>query len=347
MPTFFGRRYMRGVEAVGTTEKALGLLILVLLAGIVAAFVIQTGTNTDYLFEVDKAAYQAQPDWPAASAGAIGQGDNPFPPPGIEGWRRPRRVFSYTPDTLYEKIDGRADAYLQFHVVGLTFGTYHHQSETERMIDVYWYDMGKPENALGIYRTEASPEGTPVSFGRDGYQIGGAVFFWKGPSYVQVLPSTTDLDDAMASLEIAMCLAERIKDTGEESWALAVLPQSRRAPDSFKYIAKDAFGLDFLKDVYTADYDLDGELITLFIHRADDAASARALFDKYVRFFDDYGRVVWKEPDGSRPIVAGDVAGMIDVVFVKGRYLGGVASASNAEAARKAGVTFYQELTLP
>jgi hypothetical protein len=265
----------------------------------------------------------------------------------VEGWQRPERVSHYTPDTLYEKIDGRADAYLQFHVVGLTFGTYLHRSETDRMIDVYWYDMGKAENAMGIYRAEESPDGAPVSFGRDGYQVGGAVFFWKGPAYVQVLPVASDVDDAAVALEIAKRLAGGIEDAGEQLWALAALPQSRRAPDSFNYIAKDAFSLDFLKDVYTADYDVDGGVITLFIHRADDAASARALFDKYVEFFDNYGRVIWKEPDGSRPIVAGDVAGIIDVVFVKGRYLGGSAGASNAEAARKAGRAFYEELTLP
>ncbi len=347
MPTFFRRRYMRRIEAVGTTERVVGVLILLLLAGIVATFIIQTATNTDYLFEVDETAYQSEPDQRMAAVGAPEQGGNPFPDAGVEGWRAPTRVSRYTPETLYEKINGRADTYLQFHMVGLTFGTYSHGTNTDRLIDVYWYDMGEPVNALGMYQAEASPDTTPIAIGRDGYQVGGAVFFRKGSSYVQVLPTMLGEDDAGVALNIAKMLAEAIEDIVGEWWALNVLPKSKRVKDSFRYIAQDAFSMGFLSDVYAAEYDVDGEPITLFVHRAGAAASAKVLFDRYVEFFNEYGRVIWNDPDASRLIVAGDVAAMIDVVFVKDRYVGGVTGAENAEVAKTAAVAFYEELTPP
>jgi hypothetical protein len=43
-------------------------------------------------------------------------------------------------------------------------------------------------------------------------------------------------------------------------------------------------------------------------------------------------------------MVAGEVAGVVDVVFAKGRYLGGVSGASELEAAREAALAFYEEL---
>jgi hypothetical protein len=127
-------------------------------------------------------------------------------------------------------------------------------------------------------------------------------------------------------------------------WALKVLPQSGRIEGSFAYIAQDAFSLDFLGDVYTAQFDLDGRRLTLFVHRADDDDTAGDLLRQYTAFFEKYGEVVWQDEDAARRMVAGEVAGVVDVVFAKGRYLGGVSGASELEAAREAALAFYEEL---
>lgn len=214
MATFFGRRYARGIEAVGRTEMALGLLILLMLVGIIATFIVQTATNTEYLFEVDQAAYQTTPDRSMAGVGARAEPGNPFPDPGVQGWAAPARVSRYTPETLYKKIDGRAEVYLHYGVVGLTLGTYRHATEPNRTIDVYYYDMGTPKNALGIYEAEAPPDAPPAPLGHDAYQVGSAVFFRRGADYVQVLPTALD-DDAAAALSIATRLDARIEHSGK------------------------------------------------------------------------------------------------------------------------------------
>ncbi len=267
---------------------------------------------------------------------------SPFPEPGTAGWRRPRKADRFTPANLYEKINGRAAAFLQFHFKGLTFGTYFHQSDPNRTIDVYWYDMGESLNAFGIYRSEAPHDPARVSLGREAYQTVGAVFFWKGADYVQVLPAGEDEADAKVALEVARRIAKRIEGGDEDLWASTILPQAGRVPDSLQFTASDVFGLDFLEDVFTADYDTDGVRLTLFIHRAQNEESAQALLDRYVAFFQRYGRLSWSDPDASRGIVEGNVAGMIDVVFAKGRYLGGVAGAEDSTAARKAAAAFYE-----
>ncbi len=221
MRTFFARRYMRRIELVGNTEKVLGILILLLVAAIVVAFVLQVGTNRDYLFNVDQEAYAPAAPEPAdaeaeAARRSTGEGENPFPDPGLEDWRPPSRVDRFTADNLYVKIDGRAEAYLRFHVVGLTFGMYRHEGNGERTVDVYWYDMGTPANALGMYRAEEPPDATPVAIGHAAYQVGGAVFFCKGASYVQVFPRRTDRADAQVSLTIAERLAAQIEKTMDD-----------------------------------------------------------------------------------------------------------------------------------
>jgi hypothetical protein len=199
MPTFLGRRYARPPEAVGCTEKAVGAFVLLLMAGIVVALGIHVATNRDYLFAVDERG-AARPEEPASV----------FPELRLEGWRPLARGEHFSADDLYVKIDGRADAYLGFHVVGLTFGAYAHASDPGRTVDVYWYDMGTPANAEAVYRSEAAPGATAVPLGAAGYQVGGALFFWKGSSYVQVLPGQPDDAGGQVALKIAERLAERI-----------------------------------------------------------------------------------------------------------------------------------------
>lgn len=353
MPSFFSRRYIRPLAAVGRVERTLSVLILLLMASVVAAFVHQSLTNREYLFELDPALERAAAPTehdaaaPGDSPTYVAEGDNPFPTLEAAGWSRPAQVARYTPDDLYVKINGRVGLYLQYHVAGLTFGEYSLIGQPDRTIDVFWYDMGGPENALGIYRAESPPDGAAVPIGAGGYETGGAVFFIKGGCYVQVLPTTTEAADAAVAMEIARKIGERIEGGDEGPWALKVLPTAGRADNSLEYVSEDAFGLSFLKEVFTAAYEVNGAQVTMFVHRAVDDAAAAALYDRYLAYFKEDGRVLWSDPDASRRITAGEVYGAIDVVFVKGRYFGGVAGAEDAEIGRQAAAKFHDELAEP
>jgi hypothetical protein len=348
MPTIFARRYRR--SNVGALEKFLGLLILAALVALVAAFVRQFFNAPPH--RVAQASHEtagaADSSALAKTAGAdeaATAGPNPFPDPALADWKAPAQASHYTPDNLYIKIDGRADLYLAYHVTALTFGAYPYASDKQRTIDVYWYDMGQPENALGIYRSEAPPDATAVAVGRQGYQGGGAVFFVKGSSYVQVMPSGPDESDGVAALEIARKIGDLIQDAGGDEWASTILPAENRVERSVEFLASEAFDLDFLEKVYTADYESDGGRIKLFVHRAESAAAAAALFEKYKAFFGEYGKIVWTDPDASRRIIAGEASDVIDVVFVKGRYLGGVSAVDDLKVGQKAANEFYDAIT--
>jgi len=207
MPTFLARRYMRTIDEVGRVERVIAVAILVILAGIVATFVMQVGGEAHGLFDVDAAAYG--PATGMAGPNSVAPPDA-FPDAGLPGWHRPQNVRRYTPETLHQKINGRAEAYASFHVRSLTFGTYTHDSGGQRAVDVYWYAMSEPADAAAIYRAEVAPAAEAVAIGDEGCAIGGAVYFRLGRNYVQVLPGTADAGDADAAREIAAALARRI-----------------------------------------------------------------------------------------------------------------------------------------
>jgi len=303
--------------------------------------------KSSYAMVGEPAPGQTAVDSVATGHSAAADVDSPFPKAGLRDWSAPASVSRFTPETLYQKINGRAGLYLKFHVASMVFGSYAHRSDGDRTIDVFWYDMGEPRNALGIYKSELPPHVETLAIGSASYNTGGAVFFIKGSAYVQVLPAGPDEADAEVALAIASRIGEVIEDVQDDLWAMKVLPERGRVADSFEYIAADAFGLDYLQNVFAADYNSPAGRLKLFVHRAADAAAADVLLEKHLAFFEEYGEVVWTDPDAARGIVAGDSDGMIDVVFVKGRYFGGVTGSEDLEAARDAAVRFYDGLALP
>jgi hypothetical protein len=68
----------------------------------------------------------------------------------------------YKPDTLYEYIDGGADVYLLYDFQRLLHQNFRTPGG-ELTADIY--DLGKPENAFGIYSAERSPRYKFVTLG--------------------------------------------------------------------------------------------------------------------------------------------------------------------------------------
>ena len=214
MATFFGRRYLRPASAVSRVEMMLGGVILLLVVALVVFGVWHVQQDHSPLFVVseDKVPPPGAPGpvpTPAAS-------ENPFPPIDMPGWLDPQQVDRFAPDELYKKINGHDEAFFAHGVVGLAFARYVDEADADHVIDVYWYNMGTPDQALSMYKSEEG-EGEPLSFGVAGYMVEGAVFFCEGASYVQVMPSSFDEADAPATLRIAERIAARITGTSAGS----------------------------------------------------------------------------------------------------------------------------------
>lgn len=289
---------------------------------------------------------------PAAAATATGAGPAPragaqasLPDARIEDWGPPVDVRVFTPENLWEKIDGRADVYLAYRMVDMTFGTYRAERDPEQFIDVYAYNMGSPENAFGIYRAERPPAPEPVDVGREGYATPGGVFFWKGEHYVRVEAADDNVVLAEAAAQVARALDRVYSGSDQPLWADAMLPAADRNEGSFEYHAADAFSLDFLSDVFSARYTVNGETFQTFIHRGADAAAARGVFDSYEAFFKDFGSVLRHESGDGYELLIGESGGVIDAVFVKGRYVGGVSGCPDADLAGRRCAAFARAVT--
>ncbi|MCK4660682.1 MAG: hypothetical protein KAV82_14265 [Phycisphaerae bacterium] len=281
---------------------------------------------------------------PLEAESALPEEVPPFPEIDAAGWEVPTAPREYTPLNLWEKIDGRAELYLQFDMQRMTFGTYHHRTDPGLSFGVYWYEMASPDGAFGIYEAESGGRVTEIEVGNAGYGVAGSVFFWKGNCYVRLEADGEDEALEAIGLAIARAIAGRIEDTGKELWADALLPSEGRAGNELAYHGANAFSLDFLSAVFSADYVHQGKTFTMFVHRAQEEPEAAKLLEAYAAFFNEYGQLLQHNRVDEIDFVVGESGGIVDAVFVVGVYLGGVSNCEDVTFAREQALSFARAI---
>ncbi len=329
MPLLFGRRYMRP-ELKSSGEIYVGVFVLVLAGSLCAALVVHSQGAAPKLFEIAPEYSQGREVQEEAAA-ALPRLDSP-------DWSEARDVRTFTKDTLYEKINGRADIYFEYNFKLLTFAKYVNAKAPDDDIQVYLYDMAEPANALGIYKAELSEHPVLAEVGREGYRSGPSVFFWKGPMYVSVMAFEPALADIC--LTLARQLAETIEDSEKLHWSEVLFPKEDMTSEGLQYKANNVFGLDFLNEVYLVEYSSNGSRAKLFAHQAASESAAEQLLQSYVASFREYGEVL-SEADG---IVIGDAGGVLDAVFREGLYFAGASEAADTQAAGEQARRFREHM---
>jgi hypothetical protein len=241
----------------------------------------------------------------------------------------------YNADDLFEKIDGRAPAYLNFNVQGLRCRSFTVTGSAGSFVDVYEYRFDTPVNAFGMFSMERDPKGGPLAFAPDGYVSGMGFFFRQGPRYIQVMAS----DQNPKTLELAKTIAEdRAKnfpadDTGLD--ARRRLPVTGLDVASVQFVQENAQGQAFLKNVFQASYDFAGKKLPFFVMVAT-PADAAAAWKAYLDFAGQFGGKVTAMPDvNGAKVFAAQNFGSWKVIYQRDGEIGGVVDADDEDQARQ------------
>ncbi len=293
-----------------------------------------------------------------------------LPPGWTIGKSGEKHLETFNADNLYEKIDGRAESFLQYGVKGMAYAFYHPTGDPSNELQLYVFEMGDSLKALGKYGSEKPEEFQPVSIGDQGYTTAGSTLFYAGKYYTQIVSTADDPKFAAFALELARRVVARQKPgaggaSGIASSSVAATPAPASKPvDSEeaaeakpaaaevtpatyfgllpakgregepKYVAQDAFGYSFFSDVFMADYKEGSVTWQGFLRPYHDAQEARAVFQKYIEGVKkDGAEIKTIAAEGADEIVVSTNIGLVDVVFRKGNT---VAGANGATAAPQA-----------
>ncbi len=122
-----------------------------------------------------------------------------------------RHLETFNADNLYEKIDGRAESFIQYGVKGMAYAFYHPTGDPSNELQLYIFEMGDPLKALGKYGSEKPEEFTPAAVGSEGYASAGSLLFHAGRYYTQIVSTQDDAKFAAFALELAKRVANRQK----------------------------------------------------------------------------------------------------------------------------------------
>jgi hypothetical protein len=137
-----------------------------------------------------------------------------LPPEWTVGKSGERHFESFNADNLYEKIDGRAESFIQYGVKGMAYAFYHPTGDPSNELQLYIFEMADPLKALGKYGSEKPDESKAVPIGSEGYTSAGSTLFYSGRYYTQVVSTQDDPKFAAFALDLAKRVATHQKPGG-------------------------------------------------------------------------------------------------------------------------------------
>ena len=123
-------------------------------------------------------------------------------------------IETFNAENLYEKIDGRAESFLQYDVKGMAYTFYHPAGDASNEIQLYVFEMANQLKALGKYGSEKPDEAKPIAVGTEGYTTAGSTLFYAGKYYTQIVSTQDDARFAAFALELARRVAASQKPGG-------------------------------------------------------------------------------------------------------------------------------------
>jgi hypothetical protein len=268
-----------------------------------------------------------------------------------------KHVETFNAENLFEKIDGRAESFIQYDVRGMAYAYYHPVGDESSEAQLYIFEFKDPLKAYGKYGAE-KPDGVATSnIGSEGYVAAGSTLFYSGKYYTQVVTTKDDPQVAAFALELAKRVAQKQNPTPASSTAAVAEASATSPADVFKllpsgpkksgdkYVAQDAFGYSFLGDVFMADYQEDDVTWQGFLRPYDTPEAAREVFEKYVATAKQDGAKtnVIQDSAAERMIVSSNI-GLVDAVFLKGNAIGGANGATDASKAESFARKFAEAL---
>ncbi len=249
----------------------------------------------------------------------------------------------FTPETLWEKINGAADFYVDAGLAELDCQRFTLAAQPTHWLELYVYDMAEWAGAMAVFRPREGS--TELTITEHAYESAGSVFFVHDRYYVEIRLSEPSPQLAAAGMQLARnFIAETDIATAERLDPAGLFPPEGLVAGSIKLRKRNVFGFDGLDNVYTATYYLPWtyrihrELYaTAYVSPRASADEAERLGDAYEQFLRELGagdvRLGGELPAGMTVL---ELSGYYYVIFHRERFMAGVNECKDIQAARGA-----------
>jgi hypothetical protein len=182
--------------------------------------------------------------------------------PELNGFKKVSKYPVYTPDNLWDFIDGAADTYLALGFVDLNVAEY---KKGKDVIKIEIYRHRDHIMAFGIYASERSSSFRFMNIGSQGYIADGAINFFKGRYYVKLRTWSDKPKTLHAEESLAMRVAGMLEGETEMPALLSEFPAEGRKVNEETFINESVLGHQFLNKAYKAVYQAGNDNFNVFL----------------------------------------------------------------------------------
>jgi hypothetical protein len=199
--------------------------------------------------------------------------------PYLQGFKQKVEYPVYTPETLWDFIDGAADKYLSY---GFTDAHVCEYIKGHELIKAEIYRLKSNTMAFGIYSYERSPSYGFLKMGSQGYVTDGAYNFFKGDFYVKLRTYSKKPGTLQAEQKLAASIAAMLEGPETMPEALALFPADGKVENSEVFLNEGVLGHSFLSSTFRADYQVGTDNFSVYIIRSENPESSRKTVESYL-----------------------------------------------------------------
>ncbi|MBF0530221.1 MAG: hypothetical protein HQK55_13305, partial [Deltaproteobacteria bacterium] len=196
---------------------------------------------------------------------------------------------AFGPDTLADKIDGKAELYLSSGFKTLKAQRLASTSNADLWLEIFLYDMGSGQNAYAVFSSQRRPEAEDVPETPLAYRTSNSLFLAHGGYYLEVIASQVSPDLPNLLVRVAHAMTAKLGPQAEALSEPSLFPLGGFKSGTLRLSASNVFGFEGLTYVFTGEYRLEAGEATAYISKRGQAAEAERLAKDYAGFLMTYG----------------------------------------------------------
>lgn len=337
-PTF---RLMNGQAGRIRTQSLISSFILLLLVLIAVSIMIKQSRFDNAVFDaLVMQAGQVASDTGDASAPDIS---------GIvpEGFSPMSDTETFDRASLSDKIDGKADGYLDAGFLQLTCRRFFNESQPDQWFEFYLYDMEAARNAFSIYSKQKRDGVDDQDFTEFAYATGNAVFFASGKYYIEIISAAQDSALVASMIQMAKNFIQKYSAAEAILPELAFLPPDGLDTKSVSLIPTDGFGYSEFNNIFTGTYEIEGLRVMAFVSIRKTPEEAASLVNGYDGILSEFVGDERLSPDTDHipDLIIVDLFGEYEMFFAKGNILAGVHGVADKAVGEKLADNLYSRIS--
>lgn len=327
------------------TESLVGICLLMLLVLIAVAILLKQSHYDEEAFNslIMQAGLADAPDGGDTPEGSVIDIAGMVP----SGFSPMSETETFDQVSLSDKIDGKADGYLDAGFLHLTCRRFIRDDHPEQWLEIYLYDMEIPRNAFSIYSKQKRDGVADQAFTEFAYATENAVFFATGRYYVEIIAAARGEALLGAMVKMSETFVAAHGAGGVSLPELAYLPPENLDTESVSLIPNDGFGYSGFDNIFTGTYQIGEQRIMAFLSirkSPEEAAALAAGYDGILSEFVGDDRLA-PGTDRVPGLVIVDLFGEYEMFFTKDNIIAGIHGTPDRAAGEALAVKLFNRIS--